>query len=367
MAVEMRLYRVPIIGSNAERRHGKVVDEVTVKVGTKWLTDNRDCRYYKAPSEDANRNPYFQQNSMYWGTDYRLYQTEQAAKDYHRLRLQRPVDRVGEGHGHSQGRRVPEMSTKIFDAWRINSIDIGELVKLGSEIREVQQKSFVDAVYNSLDFCQLAIIFAKKSVEDIEELRPVFASIAANVVHKCVLMYDWTPSFTMTDSAKSSAEQILQKEAQKRKISLTVEQKRNLLDVITEIYEIVSRDWQASLLFLRGDNGSTYMKGFNLTREAAHFIDSQYPRFEYTDQTEMNISDFNEYTRQYIGAAKTEEERYERLLEAQHERGELWDKAFAGHSVWRDAGLSISLVPAQLQEQFVAIHSICKKVFGAEA
>ena len=109
------------------------------------------------------------------------------------------------------------------------------------------------------------------------------------------------------------------------------------------------------------------MKGFNLTREAAHFIDSQYPRFEYTDQTEMNISDFNEYTRQYIDAAKTEEERYERLLEAQHERGELWDRAFAGHSVWRDAGLSISLVPAQLQEQFVAIHSICKKVFGVEA
>ena len=189
------------------------------------------------------------------------------------------------------------MSTKIFDAWRINSTDIGELVKLGSEIREVQQKSFVDAVYNSLDFCQLAIIFAKKSVEDVEELRPVFASIAANVIHKCVLMYDWTPSFTMTDSAKSSAEQILQKEAQKRKISLTEEQKKNLLDVITEIYEIVSRDWQASLLFLRGDNGSTYMKGFNLTREATHFIDSQYPRFEYTDQTEMNISDFNEYTR----------------------------------------------------------------------
>lgn len=156
------------------------------------------------------------------------------------------------------------MSTKIFDAWRINSTDIGELVKLGSEIREVQQKSFVDAVYNSLDFCQLAIIFAKKSVEDIEELRPVFASIAANVVHKCVLMYDWTPSFTMTDSAKSSAEQILQKEAQKRKISLTVEQKRNLLDVITEIYEIVSRDWQASLLFLRGDNGSTYMRLFKI-------------------------------------------------------------------------------------------------------
>lgn len=73
------------------------------------------------------------------------------------------------------------MSTKIFDAWRINSTDIGELVKLGSEIREVQRKSFVDAVYNSLDFCQLAIIFAKKSVEDVEELRPVFASIAANV------------------------------------------------------------------------------------------------------------------------------------------------------------------------------------------
>ena len=83
MAVEMRLYRVPIIGSNAERRHGKVVDEVTVKVGTKWLTDDNGRRYYKAPSEDANRNPYFQQNSMYWSTDYRLYQTEQAAKDYH--------------------------------------------------------------------------------------------------------------------------------------------------------------------------------------------------------------------------------------------------------------------------------------------
>lgn len=83
MAVEMRLYRVTVIGSNAERKRGKVVDEVTVKVGTKWLTDNRDCRYYKAPSEDANRNPYFQQNSMYWSTDYRLYQTEQAAKDYH--------------------------------------------------------------------------------------------------------------------------------------------------------------------------------------------------------------------------------------------------------------------------------------------
>lgn len=158
------------------------------------------------------------------------------------------------------------MSTKIFDAWRINSTDIGELVKLGNEIREVQKKSFVDAVYNSLDFCQLAIIFAKKSVEDVEELRPAFASIAANVVHKCFLMYGWTPSFTMTDAARSSAEQLLQEEAQKRKISLTTEHKKTLLDVANEVYEIVSRDWQASLTFLKGDNESIYMKGFNLTR-----------------------------------------------------------------------------------------------------
>ena len=81
MATEMRLYRVTVIGSNAERQHGKVVNEVTVKVGTKWLTDDRGCRYYRAPSEDANRNPYFQLNTMYC-MDYRLYQTEQAAKDY---------------------------------------------------------------------------------------------------------------------------------------------------------------------------------------------------------------------------------------------------------------------------------------------
>ncbi len=81
MAAEMRLYRVTVIGSNAERRRGKVVDEVTVKVGTKWLTDDNGRRYYKVPSEDANRSPYFQQNTMYC-KDYRLYQTEQAAKDY---------------------------------------------------------------------------------------------------------------------------------------------------------------------------------------------------------------------------------------------------------------------------------------------
>ena len=82
MAAEMSLYRVTVIGSNAERKRGKVVDEVTVKVGTKWLTDDNGRRYYKVPLEDANRNLYFQQNSMYWSTDYRLYQTEQAAKDY---------------------------------------------------------------------------------------------------------------------------------------------------------------------------------------------------------------------------------------------------------------------------------------------
>ena len=82
MAAEMRLYRVTVIGSNAERKRGKVVEEVTVKVGTKWLTDDNGRRYYKVPLEDANRNLYFQQNSMYWSTDYRLYQTEQAAKDY---------------------------------------------------------------------------------------------------------------------------------------------------------------------------------------------------------------------------------------------------------------------------------------------
>ena len=81
MAAEMRLYRVTVIGSNAERRRGKVVDEVTVKVGTKWLTDDNGRRYYKVPSEDTNRSPYFQQNTMYC-MDYRLYQTEQAAKDY---------------------------------------------------------------------------------------------------------------------------------------------------------------------------------------------------------------------------------------------------------------------------------------------
>ena len=81
MAAEMRLYRVTVIGSNAERQHGKVVNEVTVKVGTKWLTDDNGRRYYKVPLEDANRNLYFQLNTMYC-RDYRLYQTEQAAKDY---------------------------------------------------------------------------------------------------------------------------------------------------------------------------------------------------------------------------------------------------------------------------------------------
>ena len=81
MAAEMRLYRVTVIGSNAERKRGKVVEEVTVKVGTKWLTDDNGRRYYKVPLEDANRNLYFQLNTMYC-TDYRLYQTEQAAKDY---------------------------------------------------------------------------------------------------------------------------------------------------------------------------------------------------------------------------------------------------------------------------------------------
>ena len=81
MAVEMRLYRVTVAGSNAERQRGKVVDEVTVKVGTKWLTDDNGRRYYKVPLEDANRNLYFKLNTMYC-MDYRLYQTEQAAKDY---------------------------------------------------------------------------------------------------------------------------------------------------------------------------------------------------------------------------------------------------------------------------------------------
>ena len=81
MAVEMRLYRVTVVGSNAERQRGKVVDEVTVKVGTKWLTDDNGRRYYKVPLEDANRNLYFQLNTMYC-MDYRLYQTEHAAKDY---------------------------------------------------------------------------------------------------------------------------------------------------------------------------------------------------------------------------------------------------------------------------------------------
>lgn len=81
MAAEMRLYRVTVVGSNAERKRGKVVEEVAVKVGTKWLTDDNGRRYYNVPSEDANRSPYFQQNTMYC-MDYRLYQTEQAAKDY---------------------------------------------------------------------------------------------------------------------------------------------------------------------------------------------------------------------------------------------------------------------------------------------
>lgn len=43
------------------------------------------------------------------------------------------------------------------------------------------------------------------------------------------------------------------------------------------------------------------------------------------------------------------------------------DYGIVGCPVCVDAGLSFSLVPAQLQEQFVAIHSICKKVFGVEA
>lgn len=68
MATEMRLYRVTVIGSNAARQHGKVVNEVTVKVGTKWLTDDRGCRYYRAPSEDANRTPTFSSTPCTAGT-----------------------------------------------------------------------------------------------------------------------------------------------------------------------------------------------------------------------------------------------------------------------------------------------------------
>lgn len=66
MAVEMRLYRVTVVGSNAERQRGKVVDEVTVKVGTKWLTDDNGRRYYKVPLEDANR--IYIQTKLHWNT-----------------------------------------------------------------------------------------------------------------------------------------------------------------------------------------------------------------------------------------------------------------------------------------------------------
>lgn len=118
MAAEMRLYRVTVVGSNAERKRGKVVEEVTVKVGTKWLTDDNGRRYYKVPLEDANRNLYFQLNTMYCMVLHGLPAVSDRAgrqglpsasgtacgtlQGGEQFRLQRSPACAGEGHGYAE-------------------------------------------------------------------------------------------------------------------------------------------------------------------------------------------------------------------------------------------------------------------------
>ncbi len=232
------------------------------------------------------------------------------------------------------------MSTKIFDAWRIPTQSISELVRIGQTVRDFCVKPLAEEISG-------AIIRSGWNTEAISILQqsPNATGVLSTIPRTLISVFQrhlLSPTWIATVEVKEDMKNALFTQLWRAEFSLSSEEREAMESLLIEIYEQLSLNGNPTLTFMEGDNGSTYVKGFQLTDAARRFLDEKFQRFEYTDQCEMWPSAFDEEVREKWNHAESYEAADKILSQAQAERGAYWDAVFELGSKWSDVGLSFN-------------------------
>lgn len=236
------------------------------------------------------------------------------------------------------------MSMKIYDAWRIPTQDMSELVDFANDVKEAQRKSYLPYIASRASGVLLWSADAAKAIALQGVSFEDFAKEMAGPMFRAGGMMLCEDIITVPEDVSAYLQESAQNACKALGLNLSDKEQHYLLLTLKDILEAIQGE-QQKLFFLRGDNGYTYMKAMGLTNESRKFIAAKYQSFEYWDNTEMELDDFDDPELATACEGKSEEEQNELLFSAQSSRGTLWDKAFGSHSKWGEAALSFSIAP----------------------
>ncbi len=230
------------------------------------------------------------------------------------------------------------MSTKIFDAWRTPQHRISELVSIGGEVQKICSDSLADEMTAAIQQWP----WTKQNIVLLLHVEPrqKLIAITQSILNRLLEENQSSPTWIADSNMCSTIVERLKKQCEENSISLNEKEIKALKNLIVDFYEYLARNGNPALTFLEGDDESTYIKGFQLTDAAKAWLDKEFQRFEYTNQCEMNVLDFDADVQKAVSQAKTPKESYAIIAQAQEKRGTQWDVAFHGKSVWKQAGLS---------------------------
>lgn len=232
------------------------------------------------------------------------------------------------------------MSTKIFDAWRVPTQDIAELTALGRKLQEIQFESYVSDVIQRAYFPWHQIAAKELAKQDTD-----FTQTARELritINELVGLMRQSPFWQLPEHLREYLNQRISAMMKDTKLSLSEKGIESLTQLVVDVSEAMCRS-NPALVFIKGDNGSTYLKGFGLTSKAAAYLDGEYQNFEYTNQTEMPEGMFDADVQSRYRAETDEHVKCYILAAAQDERGRLWDAALEGHIRFAEVGLTFSL------------------------
>lgn len=240
------------------------------------------------------------------------------------------------------------MSTNIFGAWRIPVTDFGELVELGNTLKQLQTLDATEkALLDQLSCCPWAPTSAAKLKEFDPEFK-LFPPLARVILEPLLAMRSTASTWVATAEDRRLIqwmihENVFSLERFRPLRVLNKEEWALFEQFIIDVYETLAQDQNPSVIFIKGDNETTYVKSFSLSKPGREYMDAHYERFEYTDATNMEPESFSKEVQEKIAAAATKDEAMEIAYAAQSERGRLWDEALNSHPRYRDAGLKFSL------------------------
>lgn len=235
------------------------------------------------------------------------------------------------------------MSVKIFDAWRVPTQDMSALVALGRTVKGIQSKNRVEEM--TLSLLKPFLPYYKKAAKALYEEDPAFSATAnalSKPIEEAIGLTRLSSVTVMSCETKGYLSARVAQALNAASLSLPESEMNAIVQLCTKFVELAFKEEQ-SLVFVLGDNGSTYVKGFGLTAAAKAYMDAHYEGFQYTDQCEMDIRDFDKSVRAAYDKAESEEEKNNILWAAQTARGALWDDAFGTYTRFCDVGLNFSV------------------------